>query len=144
MNGRPEVRQRRLSDWRRVWHALVVGKYWARAHTKHRLQYHLVWIPKYRKRVLLGKVAIRLKHLLYEAARVNRWSIRELSIQRDHVHMLLQIGPGISVARAVHRLKGALVSSGGRKFRNWKNSCGETVPGRTATLPRVWALPKKR
>ncbi len=97
MNGRPEVRQRRLSDWRRVWHALVVGKYWTGAHTKHRWQYHLVWTPKYRKRMLLGKVAIRLTHLLYETARVNRWSIRELSIQRDHVHMLLQIGPDISV-----------------------------------------------
>ena len=97
MNGRPEVRQRRLSDLRRIWDALVVGKYWTGAHTKHRWQYHLVWTPKYRKRMLLGKVAIRLTHLLYETARVNRWSIRELSIQRDHVHMLLQIGPDISV-----------------------------------------------
>ncbi len=81
-------------------------KCWTGKHTKHRLVYHLVWIPKYRRRVLLGKVAVRLKHLLYEAARVNRWSIRELSIQRDHVHMLLQIGPDIGVARAVQRLKG--------------------------------------
>ena len=83
-----------------------MGKYWTGAHTKHRLQYHLVWIPKYRKRVLLGKVAIRLKQLLYEAARVNRWLIRELNIQRDHVHLLLQIGPNVSVAQAVQRLKG--------------------------------------
>ena len=63
---------------RRIWDALVVGKYWTGAHTKHRWQYHLVWTPKYRKRMLLGKVAIRLTHLLYETARVNRWSIREL------------------------------------------------------------------
>ena len=83
-----------------------MGKYWTDAHIKHRLPYHLVWIPKYRKRGLFGKVAIRLKRLFYEAARMNRWLIRELNIQRDHVHMLLQIGPNESVARVVQRLKG--------------------------------------
>ena len=34
-------------------------KYWTGGHTKHRLMYHLVWIPKYRRRVLRGKVAVR-------------------------------------------------------------------------------------
>ncbi len=87
------------------------------AHTKHRLQYHLVWISKYRKRVLLGKVGIRLKHLVYEAARVNRWSIRELSIQRDYVLILLQIGPDISVARAVQRLKEGISFELRKEFR---------------------------
>jgi putative transposase len=66
----------------------------------------LVWVPKYRKRVLVGEVAVRLKLLFYEAARVNRWHIHELSIQRDHVHMLIQIGSDISVARVVQLLKG--------------------------------------
>ena len=106
MNGRPEARQFLLSGRRQIWHALVMRKYWTGAHTKHRLQYHLVWIPKYRKRVLIGKVAVRLKGLFYEAAQVNRWYIHELSIQRDHVHMLIQIGPDINVARAVQLLKG--------------------------------------
>jgi len=56
--------------------------------------------------VLLGKIAIRLKKLLYEAASVNRWHVHELSIQRDHVHLLIQIEPEMSVARAVQLLKG--------------------------------------
>lgn len=81
-------------------------KYWTGAHTKHRLQYHLVWVPKYRKRVLLGKVASRLRGLLYEAARVNGWHLSELSVQRDHVHVLLQIGPEMSVSRVMQFLKG--------------------------------------
>ena len=106
MNGRPERSQRSWRSVGAVWHALVVRKYWTGAHTKHRLQYHLVWIPKYRKRVLLGKVAVRLKKLLYEAASVNRWYVHELSIQRDHVHLLIQIEPEMSVARAVQLLKG--------------------------------------
>ena len=91
---------------RKFWHASAMRRYRSGGHTKHRLQYHVVWCPKYRKRVLLGKVAVRLKALLYEAAEVNRWWIHELSIQRDHVHLLVQIGPDLSVARVVQLLKG--------------------------------------
>ncbi len=66
-------------------------KCWSGAHTKHRLRYHLVFIPKYRKRVLEGKVAARLEALLRQACEVNRWSLEELAIQPDHVHLLVQI-----------------------------------------------------
>jgi len=76
------------------------------AHTKHRLQYHLVWIPKYRKRVLRGQIAIRIKQLMYEACRVNRWWISEMSIQEDHVHIVVQVPPRMSVSEVVQRFKG--------------------------------------
>lgn len=108
-----------------------MGKYWTGAHTKHRLQYHLGWIPKYRKRVLLGQIRFHLKHLLYKAARVNRWSIRELSIQRDHAHILLQIGPDISVARVVQRLKG------GTSFKLQKE-----FPGMAHIIPEIFKCPE--
>ena len=49
--------------------------YWTNAHTKHRLRVHLVWVPKYRRRVLQGLVATRLDALLRQAAEVNRWQI---------------------------------------------------------------------
>ena len=81
-------------------------KYWTGAHTKHRMLYHIVWIPKYRKRVLEGALAKRLKALLSECADVNRWRIDELNIQRDHVHMLIQLRPDMSVSKAVQLLKG--------------------------------------
>ena len=82
------------------------SKYWSGAHTKHRMLYHIVWIPKYRKRILDGKIAKRIKELLEECAEVNRWRIDELNIQKDHVHMLIQLKPDISVSRAVQLLKG--------------------------------------
>ena len=68
-----------------------MSEYWTGAHTKHRIMYHLVWIPKYRKRVLKGSLAERLKELLEECAEVNKWEIHELNIKKDHVHMLVQI-----------------------------------------------------
>jgi len=80
--------------------------YWSGGHTKHRLRYHLVWIPKYRKRVLEGKIAARLEAVLRQACEVNDWYLHELSIQPDHVHLLLQTHARESVARVVQRLKG--------------------------------------
>ncbi len=81
-------------------------KYWTGAHTKHRLMYHIVWIPKYRKRILKGKIAERLKELFQQCAEVNKWEIKELNIREDHVHMLIQIRQNISVSYAVQLLKG--------------------------------------
>ncbi|MDI7259145.1 MAG: IS200/IS605 family transposase [Thermodesulfobacteriota bacterium] len=75
-------------------------------HIKHRLQYHLVWIPQYRKRVLRGKIVSRLKRLLYDACRMNKWWMSELSVQEDHVHIIIQTNPGDSVAEIAQRLKG--------------------------------------
>jgi putative transposase len=80
--------------------------YWSGAHTKHRLKYHFVWIPKYRRRVLRGKIAGHLKALLYRAAEINTWYIEELAVETDHVHMLIQIRPDTSVSRAVQLMKG--------------------------------------
>ena len=81
-------------------------KYWTGSHTKHRLRYHLVWVPKYRKRVLHRKIAKRLRELFYEACKVNRWWIDELNILPDHIHMLIQIKPKESVSEVVNLLKG--------------------------------------
>ncbi len=76
------------------------------AHTKYRVMYHLVWIPKYRKRVLKGKLVERLGELFYQCAEVNHWIIEELNIQEDHVHLLIQLKPSISVSKAVQIIKG--------------------------------------
>jgi putative transposase len=83
-----------------------MARYAKGSHTKHRLQYHLVWIPKYRKRVLQGKIAIRLRNLMYEACKMNRWWISEMSIQDDHMHIVVQIPPNLSVAEVVQIFKG--------------------------------------
>ena len=80
--------------------------YWTGAHTKHRHMYHIVWIPKYRKRVLRGNIATRIEELLRECAMMNKWEIHELNIQVDHVHMLVQLRPNVSVSNAVQYFKG--------------------------------------
>ena len=68
--------------------------------------YHLVWIPKYRRRTLTGKIAKRVTELLHECADMNRWKIEELSVQSDHVHVLVRMRPDVSVSRMVQLFKG--------------------------------------
>ncbi len=81
-------------------------KYWTGAHTKHRLMVHIVWIPKYRRRVLKSILAKRIEELLRECADVNRWKIEELNIQVDHVHIVLQFRPDVALSKLVQQFKG--------------------------------------
>jgi len=83
-----------------------VAKYKTGSSTTHRLLTHLVWCPKYRRRVLLGKVASRLYELFRQAAEVNDWEVHELNVQKDHIHMLIQYHPRESISQAVNILKG--------------------------------------
>jgi putative transposase len=85
-----------------------MSRYKHGSHTTHRLKYHLVWIPEYRKRVLIGPLARRLYDLLKECSEVNDWPIDELNVQRDHVHMLIQLPPSISVSSTVKTMKGGI------------------------------------
>lgn len=81
-------------------------KYWTGSHTKHRLLYHIVFIPKARQPVLTGKIAIRLRHFIFEACKTNWWWVDEVKILPDHVHLLLQLPPKQAVSEAVQILKG--------------------------------------
>lgn len=76
------------------------------AHTKYRVMYHIVWIPKYRKRVLKGQLAKRLEELLRECCEVNGWKVEELNVQEDHVHLLIEFQITTNVPKAVQILKG--------------------------------------
>ena len=80
--------------------------FWRGGHTIHRHLYHIVFVPKYRRRVLQRELVRRLTQLFYECCRVNRWYIHQLAILPDHVHMLIQLPPRVTVPYAVQYLKG--------------------------------------
>lgn len=85
---------------------VIMIRYWQGAHTKHRNMYHIVWIPKYRKKILSGRVKERVESLIKEIAAMNGWEIQELNVQINHVHLMIQLPPNISVSEAVNFLKG--------------------------------------
>jgi putative transposase len=68
--------------------------------------YHLVWLPKYRKRILKGVLASRLRELFLECAAINSWKIIELNIQKDHIYMIVKLKQTVSVSQVVQRFKG--------------------------------------
>ena len=69
-------------------------------------KYHLVWCPKYRRRVLVGKVEARLDEIIREVCVEHRVDVIGLEIMPDHVHLLAEIPPGVALSRFVQLLKG--------------------------------------
>lgn len=69
-------------------------------------KYHVVWCPKYRRKVLTGAVELRLKELIQEAAAELNVDIIEMEIMPDHVHLLMEVDPQFGVHRAVKQIKG--------------------------------------
>jgi putative transposase len=76
------------------------------AHTKTDLKVHLVWIPKYRKRVLTGQVAIGARDILRQIAMEHELDIITGKVSSDHVHMLISYRPTQSISKIVQWLKG--------------------------------------
>ena len=76
------------------------------AHTKTDLKVHLIWIPKYRKRVLVGPVAVRARDILRQIAMEHELDIITGKVSADHVHMFLGYRPTQSISKKVQWLKG--------------------------------------
>jgi putative transposase len=67
---------------------------------------HLVWCPKYRRRVLGGRVARRLDELLRQIAAEHGWQIVAHEVMPDHVHLFVRVGPADAPALVVRAFKG--------------------------------------
>ena len=76
------------------------------SHTKWECKYHVVWIPKYRRKMLYGQLRKNLGEVLHELARQKECKILEGHLQPDHIHMLISIPPKYSVAQVVGYIKG--------------------------------------
>ena len=76
------------------------------AHTKFDLKVHLVWVPKYRKKVLEGPVAIRVRDLIRQIAAEHELIIVSGKVARDHVHVFVSYRANQSISDIVQWLKG--------------------------------------
>ena len=76
------------------------------SHTRWECKYHLVWIPKCRRKVLYGQLRKHLGQVLHDLAYQKESKILEGHLQADHVHMLVSIPPKYSVAQVVGLIKG--------------------------------------
>ena len=75
-------------------------------HTRWDCKYHVVWIPKYRKKVLYERLRTKLGEVFHELAEQKESKIQEGKLCVDHVHMLISIPPKLSVSSVVGYIKG--------------------------------------
>ena len=76
------------------------------SHSTYDLKYHLVWITKYRKKVLTGQVADRVRTLTREICNQNDVEILKGHVSKDHVHLFVSVPPFIAISKLMQALKG--------------------------------------
>jgi putative transposase len=75
-------------------------------HTRWECKYHVVWIPKCRRKVLFGQLRQNLGEVFHELARQNESKVLKGHLQPDHVHMMIAIPPKYAVSQVVGNIKG--------------------------------------
>ena len=98
--------------------------YKSQSHTKWYCLYHIVFIPKYRRKRLYGDIREHLGEVFHDLARQKESEIEEGHLLQDHVHMMISIPPKYSVAQVVGFIKGKSAISIARTYmgrtRNFK------------------------
>ena len=90
-------------------------------------KFHVIFCPKYRRRVIIGDVETRLKELLNEKANEIQAEIIEMETMPDHVHLLISCDPQFGIHRVVKQLKGYSASVLRKEFPHLKS-----------TMPSMW------
>jgi len=90
-------------------------------------KYHVVWCPKYRRRVLTSEAEERLKAILREVAEERQAEIIELEVMPDHVHLLVEVDPQFGIHRLIRLMKG-------RSSHHLR----EEFPWLKSRLPTLW------
>lgn len=90
-------------------------------HTKWDCKYHVVFIPKCRRKVLYGRIREQLREILHQLAKQRESEILEGHLCIDHVHMLIRIPPKYSVSEVVGYIKGKSAIRAARDFMGRKH-----------------------
>ena len=83
-----------------------MSEYQKGAHTVYDIKYHVVWITKYRYKVLEGEIATRTRDLIRKICQYRNLAILQGHVGKDHVHLLISAPPDMSVSKIVQYLKG--------------------------------------
>ena len=94
-------------------------------------RYHVIFCPKYRRKVLTKPIQDRLKEVVLSLQEDNKFIVLEMEVMPDHVHLLLDIDPFIGVSTVVARIKGKTSNVLNREF-----------PELQRKLPTLWTRSK--
>ena len=94
-------------------------------------QYHIIFCPKYRRKVLTDGIDERLKAIILEKQKDFKYSVLEMEIMPDHVHLLLDVNPQIGVIKVISQIKGYSAHALRKEF-----------PKLRSRLPCLWTRSK--
>ena len=120
-----------------------MNDYESLSHSVWDCKYHVVWIPKCRKKVLYGQLRVHMSEILRELARQKESRVVEGHLMPDHVHMLISIPPKYAVASVVGFVKGKSAIHIARNLMGGEGTSWAKTFGREATSfqPSVWMRP---
>ena len=95
-------------------------KWKKQSHVIYQCKYHIVWVPKYRFRVLSGQLGEFVEESLKLLCEWKKIEILELSIREDHVHMIIDVPPRLSISTVMGVLKGKTAIKIFQKFPSLK------------------------
>jgi putative transposase len=81
-------------------------KYRYGSHTVYDIEYHFVWVTKYRYHVLVGDVALRVRELVRQTCEAFEIRILKGAVSKDHVHILVSAPPNMAPSEIMRRIKG--------------------------------------
>ena len=85
-----------------------MSKYKKLSHVIYKCDYHIVWVPKYRFRILKGQVKNLVEDDLRMLCAWKKTEVIEMNVQADHIHLVVSIPPKVSVSEFMGTLKGKL------------------------------------
>ena len=85
-----------------------MSKYRKLSHAIYKCDYHIVWVPKYRLRVLKGEIKDLVEKDIRMLCEWKQSDILELNIQEDHIHIVVSISPKLSISNLMGTLKGKI------------------------------------
>ena len=94
------------------------------SHTRWNCKYHIIWIPKYRRKVIFGKLRKEIGQIIRQLCSYKEIEVIEGSISSDHIHMYVSIPPKYSISQIVGYLKGKSSLVIFEKFANLKYKFG--------------------
>lgn len=89
----------------KLWYTIYM-KYKNNKNVVYSCKYHVVWCPKYRRKVLVDGIDDRLKELIKSVCNEIGTELFELEVMPDHVHLLLEVNPQYGINRAIRHIKG--------------------------------------
>jgi putative transposase len=75
-------------------------------HTIYDIKYHVIWVTKYRYKVLRGQIAVRLRELIRQGCETRGITILQGSVGKEHVHLLISCPPSLATSKVMQYLKG--------------------------------------